>query len=122
MHGVASTRAFETSVSRVFGEPMDWFFDQWVYGVDVPTYRPRLEVSPQLDQEAPFLLHGSISQEDVPQGFRMLVPIALQFADRPTLVHRVWIDEPTVEVALPLPARPSAIEFNYLDAVIARVR
>ena len=42
--GVASTRSFEAAVTAAFGEPMDWFFDQWVYGVDVPTYRPDLDV------------------------------------------------------------------------------
>ena len=82
----ASTRAFEAAVARAFGEPMDWFFDQWVYGVDVPSYRPNLEVSPVVDQELPFLLHGTIDREDVPDDFRMPVPIALQFG-RPS-THR----------------------------------
>ena len=27
--GVASTRSFEAAVAKAFGEPMDWFFDQW---------------------------------------------------------------------------------------------
>lgn len=122
MYGLATTRAFEAAVSAEFGEPMDWFFDQWVYGVDVPTYRPSLRVSPLVDSDAPYLLHGTITQENVPEGFRMPVPIALRFPDRPPLVHRLWIDAEMVDVQIPLPARPSAIEFNYLDAVLARVR
>ena len=101
---------------------MNWFFDQWVYGTDVPTYRPKLDVSPVADQSDPFLLHGTISQEDVPSGFRMPVPIRIHFDDRPPETHRVWVDAPSVDVAISLPAEPSDIEFNYHHAVLARVK
>ena len=117
-----STRSFEDAVSRAFGEPMDWFFDQWVYGVDVPTYRVDLDVTPVVDRPSPFVLHGRIRQEDVPDGFRMPVPIRFTFDDRPPLVRRVLVDAPEVSVELPLPARPVDIEFNAGHAVLARVR
>ena len=118
----ASTRAFEAAVTRAFGEPMDWFFDQWVYGVDVPTYRPDLEVSPVIGQELPYLLHGTVRREDVPDDFQMPVPIALRFDDHPPIVRRIWIDADTVEVEIPLPAEPADIEFNYHYGVLANVR
>ena len=118
----ASTDAFEAAVTEAFGEPMDWFFDQWVYGVDVPTYRPDLEVSRSLDPERPFVLRGTIRQEDVPDGFRMSVPILLRFDDRPPIAHRVWVDADSIDVEIPLPAEPSEIEFNYHHGVLADVR
>ena len=119
---VMSTRSFEDAVTEAFGEPMGWFFDQWVYGVDVPTYRVDLDVSPVVDQPAPFVLHGRIRQEEVPDGFRMPVPIRLTFDDRPPVVRHVLVDAPEVSVELPLPARPERIEFNAGHAVLARVR
>ena len=118
----ASTRAFEDAVSSAFGEPMAWFFDQWVYGTDVPTYRPDLDVSPVADQPDPFLLHGTIRQEDVPSGFRMPVPIVVRFDDGPPAIHEVVVDAPEVEVAVPLRAEPADVEFNYHHAVLAHVR
>ena len=117
-----STRSFEDAGAAAFGEPMEWFFDQWVYGVDIPTYRVDLDVSPVVDQPAPFVLHGRIRQEDVPDGFRMPVPIRLTFDDRPPIVRHVLVDAPEVSVELPLPARPDDIEFNAGHAVLARVR
>ncbi len=117
-----STRSFEEAVSDAFGEPMGWFFDQWVYGVDAPTYRLDLDVSRVMDQPAPFVLHGRIRQEDVPEGFRMPVPIRLTFDDRPPIVRHVLVDAPEVSVELPLPAHPDDIEFNAGHAVLARVR
>ncbi len=120
--GVASTRSFEAAVTEAFGEPMDWFFDQWVYGVDVPTYRPDLDVSPLRDAREPFVLHGTVRQEDVPPGFRMAVPIRLEFRDHEPIVHRIQVDRPAVEVEFPIPAEPTRIEFNYMHGVLARVR
>ena len=119
--GVADTHAFEEAVTRAFGEPMDWFFDQWVYGIYVPTYRPDLSVSPLVDAGQPFALHGTIRQEDVPDGFRMPVPILLEFRDHPPQTHRVWVDAEAVDVEIPIPARPTDITFNHRHAVLARV-
>ncbi len=117
-----STGSFEAAVERAFGEPMDWFFDQWVYGVEVPTYRPDLVVSPLIDSRSPFVLHGRIRQDDVSDGFKMPVPVRLTFDDRPPMTHRVWVDAAEVMVELPLPARPTRVEFNYQHAVLAKVR
>ena len=119
--GIMSTRSFEAAVTRAFGEPMDWFFDQWVYGVEVPTYRPDLEVSPVVDSPSPFLLHGRIRQEDVSDGFKMPVPIRLTFDDHPPMTHRIWVDADEVTVD-PLPGRPRRVEFNYQHAVLAKIR
>ena len=119
---VMSTRSFEDAVTEAFGEPMGWFFDQWVYGVDVPTYRVDFDVSRVVDQPAAFVLHGRIRQENVPDGFRMPVPIRLTFDDRPPVVRHVLVDAPEVSVELPLPARPADVEFNAGHAVLARVR
>ena len=120
--GIMSTRSFEGAVERAFGEPMDWFFDQWVYGVEVPTYRPDLEVSPVVDSPSPFVLHGRIRQDDVSDGFRMPVPIRLTFDDHPPMTHRIWVDTDEVMVELALPARPTRVEFNYQQAVLAKIR
>lgn len=120
--GIMSTRSFEEAVERAFDEPMTWFFDQWVYGVEVPTYRVDLDVSPLIDSGSPFALHGRIRQEEVAEGFRMPVPIRVTFDDRPPAVHRVWVDAAEVEVELPLPARPTGVEFNYQHAVLAKIR
>ena len=122
VRGVMSTRTFEAAVTRAFGEPMAWFFDQWVYGVEVPTYRPDLDVSPVVDSLSPFVLHGRIRQDDVSDGFRMPVPVRLTFDDHPPMTHRIWVDSDEVMVELPLPARPTRVEFNHQHAVLAKIR
>jgi len=118
----ATTAAFEAAVTEAFGEPMDWFFEQWIHGVDVPTYRPDLKVTRLIDSADPFVLHGRIEQQDVPDGFRMPVPIVIRFDDRLPIAHRIWVDTGTVDVEIPLPAEPTAVEFNYHHGVLAHVR
>ena len=120
--GVASTQSFEAAVTEAFGEPMDWFFDQWVYGVDVPRYRPDLDVSPLRDAAMPFVVHGTVRQEEVPPGFRMAVPIRLEFRDHEPILQRIWVDREEVAVEIPVPAEPERIDFNYHHAVLAHVR
>ena len=118
---VASTAAFEATVSEAFDEPMDWFFDQWVYGTEVPTYRPDLDVVASGDAAMPFALRGAIRQDDVFDGFRMPVPIALEFKDRAAETHVVWVDAGEVEVNIPLAARPTRVDFNPDSSILARV-
>ena len=120
--GVASTATFESAVTRVFGEPMDWFFDQWVYGVDVPTYDYDLAVTPIRDSSEPFLLHGTIRQDNVPEGFRMAVPIRLEFEAHKPLLTRIWVDKSEIDVEIKLPANPVKIDFNYQHGVLTNVR
>ena len=120
--GMMTTRSFELAVEQTFGEPMGWFFDQWVYGVEVPPYRVELDVSPLVDHASPFMLHGRVRQENVSTGFKMPVPVRLTFDDRPALTHQIWIDANEVHVEIPLPARPQRIEFNAGHAVLAKIR
>jgi hypothetical protein len=120
-NGEASTDAFEAAVTGAFGEPMDWFFDQWVYGWWVPRYRPDLRVVDTGDPAAPFALRGRVTQEDVFDGFRMPVPVALDYADGRVETHVIEVVGDGVEVDIPLGARPGAVRFNPGNAVLARV-
>src|SRR5262249_28167694 len=81
----ASTEAFKQIVDKHMqpkmdlagDKKMDWFFLQWVYGTEIPRYRLDYALTPQA--EGKFLLTGTITQSDVSEGFRMLVPIYLDF-------------------------------------------
>jgi hypothetical protein len=44
------------------------------------------------------------------------------FAEHEPQLYRIWVDARTVPVEIPLPAEPTAIEFDYQHAVLAQVR
>lgn len=52
---------------------MNWFFDQWVYGTDVPAYKFEYQIA------ADGALSGKITQSGVSKNFVMVVPIYLDF-------------------------------------------
>ena len=52
---------------------MDWFFNQWVYGTQVPAYKFEYQVTPE------GVLNGKVTQSGVSDDFKMLVPIYVDF-------------------------------------------
>jgi hypothetical protein len=54
---------------------MDWFFQQWVYGIEVPAFELNVKLSPTPDGKTK--VEGTLRQKGVSEGFRSLVPIYL---------------------------------------------
>jgi aminopeptidase N len=116
----ATTEDFIRLAQRYAGEDLGWFFDQWVYGTDLPTYRfaSRSERTP--DNKVKVTCR--VEQRGVPEGFRMPVPIRIEFGgDRFSWVRQV-IQGARTEFELPLMEHePQAIVFNDLQSVLCRV-
>ena len=64
---------------------MDWFFDEWVFGMGIPSYALDYKVEAS---GSGFIIEGMIKQSGVPDGFVMSVPI---YADEEYL-GRVLVD------------------------------
>jgi hypothetical protein len=75
-----STEDFKRAVERhmtremnVLGDgKMDWFFNQWVYGTEMPSYRLDYSVSGNA-------ITGRVTQSGVSDDFHMIVPIYADF-------------------------------------------
>src|SRR5690606_28655007 len=73
-----STADFQRVAERHAGMPLGWFFDQWVHGSALPTYR----VAHRADQEGEgFRVKLQVEQRDVPPDFRAYVPVTVRLAD-----------------------------------------
>ncbi|HVO57019.1 MAG TPA: M1 family aminopeptidase [Dongiaceae bacterium] len=76
----ASTESFKAIAEKHMSKQMDlqkngrldWFFNEWVYGTQVPRYTMKSEVQPEGKE---FKLRVEISQSDVDENFAMFVPI-----------------------------------------------
>lgn len=53
---------------------LDWFFNQWVYGTEIPSYKFEYQLSPDGTT-----ISGRITQSGVSDDFKMLVPIYIDF-------------------------------------------
>jgi len=85
---------------------MDWFFNEWVEGTGMPSYRFDYQLAGNT-------LSGHVTQSGVPDNFIMLVPIYLDFGKgwiklgSARMVGNATIDLGKLE--LPAPARRAAI-------------
>jgi len=64
---------------------MDWFFDEWVYGTGIPTYRMDYSLTPS--KNGTFILKGKIFQEGVSEYFIMPVEVFGHY--RPGKIERL---------------------------------
>jgi hypothetical protein len=82
----ATTEDFKAAVEKHMSKPMDldgnqkmdWFFNEYVYGTELPTYHFEGQVTQSGDA---FSLHVKLTQSGVSEKFKMLVPIYLEFND-----------------------------------------
>jgi hypothetical protein len=100
---------------------MDWFFQQWVYGTELPHYASDLAVKP--DGNA-WRITGTIKQEGVSPTFRVLVPIYVEFDKgekaRVGMVPMVGTSSQSVDVKMELPKKPKRALVNARGEVLAR--
>ena len=100
---------------------MDWFFNQWVYGAEVPRYVVDLKVDAAGEETR---IHGTLRQEGVAKDFRALVPIYVEFGKNETarvgMVPMVGEASVPVDVKLKLPRKPRKALLNVHGEVLAR--
>ena len=129
-HGDASTAEFQKLVEQhmvpemnATGDgKMDWFFDQWVRGTDMPRYRHDVEVDKAGGRK--YRIHGTVEQLDVPESFRALVPVYIDLgkagAARIGVIPMVGVASSPIDLTLELPKRPKAVVLNARQEVLAR--
>jgi aminopeptidase N len=117
----ASTDDFRQVVERHVKTDMRWFFDQWVDGTAIPTYR--VASTTQSIDGGQFQVKLRVKQENVPDGFQMYVPVTLEMGKGELFRFRVKVKGPVSEITLPpVPAKPKSIKFNDLEGVLAVVK
>ena len=57
---------------------MDWFFNQFVYGTDLPAYHFESQITGSADAQS---VHFKLVQSGVGEKFKMLVPVYFELAD-----------------------------------------
>jgi hypothetical protein len=120
--GVATTDDFIAAVGRHAPGDWRWFFDQWLCGTGLPTLIWDHEVRPGPGGDGgAWQLVLRVRQEDVPPGFLSAVPVRIAFGDR-SGTYMARVDQPEVTLTVPLPERPTKVEFNPDNAVLARVK
>jgi hypothetical protein len=111
---------FQRTVEKHAGTNMGWFFNQWVYGTEVPSYTCSYKVTPT--PEGKFLLTCRIDQSNVPEDFRMHLPMRIDFGKAGVTRGRRLVQGPRTQFELLLPSKPDDVVFNDLESVLCEIK
>jgi aminopeptidase N len=123
----ASTESFKAIAEKHMSKMMDlrgngrldWFFNEWVYGTQVPRYHFEYQLSPA--DGGKMKLHMTISQSEVDEHFAMLVPIFADFGNGMVRIGQVGIGgNATRNVDVLLPSQPKKVALNAYKEILER--
>jgi hypothetical protein len=103
-------------------QKMDWFFNEYVYGTQLPTYK--LDYSFDTGADGDVVFSFKVTQSKVNEDFRMPVPVYFELADGSVaFVGRAKLTgDSSLEQKVPmkgLKAKPRRALLNYYDDVLA---
>jgi hypothetical protein len=96
---------------------LDWFFDEYVYGTELPHYSVNSDFS--VSPEGITSMHLKLGQSNVSSNFVMRVPVYLQLQDGQTkrifnaVMHGTIVIDQTIQLGkLPSPAKAILVNYN----------
>lgn len=124
----ASTESFKAIVQKHMSKTMDlagngridWFFNEWVYGTQIPKYHLDYQVTPADGGKAN--LHMTITQSEVDDNFLMLVPVFADFGKGGMVrIGQLGMKgNSTRSVDVPLPTAPKKVALNPYRDILER--
>jgi aminopeptidase N len=116
----ASTEDFRKTVEKHSGQPMDWFFNEWVYGTEVPHYDFHYNLKD--GEGGKTILEYSVKQSEVSDQFVMRVPVYAHVNDQPGLLGFLAIQgsrELHGQIALLM--RPEKVTLDEFHSILCKV-
>lgn len=115
---IANQHFPNTPIAKKYGlKDLNWFFRQWVYGTDVPSYQ--IEYSIQTNPDGTFLVSGDVIQQNVGEGWFMPIPVAFDFGGGQASVGTIPAHGPKTPFQIKLPMKPSKMEIDPAKWVLA---
>jgi hypothetical protein len=117
---LASTADFQKIVERDAPGNWSWFFDDWVYGAEIPTVRWSYKVEPDGNQ---YKLTLNVKRSDVSPDFLLIAPVRVDFEGNKTATIFVPVksDEP-VTVQRQLGEKPKNVILGADHSLLANIR
>lgn len=97
---------------------MDWFFNEWVYGTEVPAYHLDYSITPAGDGKV--MVNGKITQSNVSKDFVMLVSVYADFGKGWVRLGAATMSgDSTTNLNLKLPEAPKRLAIAAMHDVLA---
>ena len=126
-NGAASTENFWTVASQHFARTptaqkfglrdLNWFFRQWVYGTELPSYQLEYEI--KSPPEGGTFLSGVLKQDNVGKDWLMILPIVISFDGNQEARTTLRAAGPSTPFELKLPGKPRKVELDPASWVVS---
>ena len=117
----ATTRDFRKLTEKYIGMDMTWFFDQWIYSNELPTYEFKYEY--EQDDQGLYSAICHIVTEGVGDDFMMYIPLEIEIDAGRKAYIRILVDSNDYTFTMPgLPKIPGNLKLNPFMSVLARVK
>jgi hypothetical protein len=108
---VANEHFAKTPIAQKFKlTNLNWFFNEWVYQTGLPSYQLAYQIQDQPDGSV--LLSGTVTQEDVPEDWFMVLPLLISFDGTQWAAGTVHALGPKTPFSIKLPRRPKKVELD----------
>ena len=98
---------------------LDWFFDEWVYGTQVPKYHFEYQLAG--GDSGNVKLHMTVAQSQVDDHFSMLVPVYADFGKGMIRIGQIGLaGNTTRNVDFTLPSQPKKVALNAYKEILER--
>jgi Peptidase family M1 domain/Carboxypeptidase regulatory-like domain len=123
----ASTESFKAIAEKHMSKTMDlagngrldWFFNEWVYGTQVPRYHFEYQLFPA--EGGQVKLHMTITQGEVDEHFVMLVPVFADFGKGMVRLGQIGIaGNSSRSTDVLLPSQPKKVALNAFKDILER--
>jgi len=123
----ASTESFKAIVEKHMPKRLDlqqngrldWFFNEWVYGTQVPRYHFKYDVQP--GERNSFKVHVEITQSEVDQNFAMFVPVFADFGQGWVRLGQLALAGNSTRTAIfNMDRQPKKVALNVFKDVLER--
>ena len=123
----ASTESFKAIAEKHMTKQMDiqqngrldWFFDEWVYGTEVPRYSFKYECKP--GEGGKIKIRAEITQSEVDEHFAMFVPVFADFGNGMVRLAAVGIaGNSTRTVDFIVERQPKKVALNAYKDILER--
>jgi aminopeptidase N len=117
----ASTEDFRKMVEKHMGRPMDWFFEQWVYGSELPTYDFSYQLSNAEGGQTEVAV--TLTQSGVSDSFRMQLPLYAVIGGEQQYLGLIGvIGNKPLKASVKLPVRPDKVVLDPERNILAEIR
>ena len=116
----ASTEDFRKIVESHIKEPMDWFFNEWVYGREIPHYDFHYNLRDAGGGKT--VLEFSAKQSEVSDQFTMRVPVYVHVNGQPHRLGSInFHGTREIQGQVPLPLRPEKVTLDEFHSILCTV-